>query len=175
MIKPAQVTPNARKHKAYVPLERSKLRDEAQRLLQLFIKTFAGAPEADFLLKRYYFNLLGSYYEKERLQENVFFIPRADFLWFFKYYLGEHEEENIELKKRSASKDEMEIEQVAIHQRRYYTVEEGPVDIIYTRFFEDGSGETTTLTNTIGAVALAEKLLADFCEDRVELHPMKMG
>src|SRR5256885_7361335 len=49
------------KHKAYIPLERSALKDEAERLLQLFLKTFAQAPEADFLFKRYYFNLLRSY------------------------------------------------------------------------------------------------------------------
>jgi hypothetical protein len=175
MKKPARVTPTASKHKAYVPLERSALKDEAERLVQLFIKTFTDAPESDFLLKYYYLNLLEQYYDKRYLQDNVFFIPRADFLWFFSFYLGKHEEQNIELKKRSASKDEMEIEQVAIHQRRYYKVEEEPVDIIYTRFFEDGSGETTILKNTIGAVALSEKVLADFCEDRVTRYPIKMG
>jgi len=115
MKKPTRVTPTATKHRAYIPLERSALRDEAKRLLQLFLKTFADAPEANFLFKRYYFNLLGQYYDKKYLQDNVLFIPRADFLWFFNFYLGEHEEENIELKKRSASKDETEIEQVAIH------------------------------------------------------------
>lgn len=175
MKKTTRVTPTATKHKAYVPLERSALRDEAERLLQLFIKTFAQAPETDFLFKRYYFNLLEQYYDKKYLQDNVLFIPRADFLWFFNYYLGEHEEQNVELKKRSACKDEQEIEQVAIHQRRYHTVAQGPVDIIYTRFFEDESGETTILKNTIGAVALSDKVLADFCEDRVTRHPMKIG
>jgi hypothetical protein len=175
MKKTARVIPTASKHKAYVPLERSALKDEAERLLQLFLKTFAHAPESDFLLKRYYFNLFSSYYEKEYLQDNVFFIPRADFLWFFSFYLGEHEEQNIELKKRSASKDEQEIEQVAIYQRRFHTVEEGPVDIIYTRSFADESEETTILKNTIGAVALSEKVLADFCEGSVTLHPTKIG
>jgi hypothetical protein len=171
MRKPARVTPTPSKHKAYALLERSTLRDEAQRLLRLFIKTFTDAPESDFLLKHYYSKLLGQYYDKKYLQDNVFFIPRADFLWFFNYYLGEHEEQNIELKKRSASKDEMEVEQVAIHQRRFYTVEEGSVDIIYTRSFEDGKVDTYTLKNTIGAVSLAEKLLLDFQDDPVTARP----
>ena len=65
----------------------------------------------------------------------------------------------------------MEIEQVTIAIRRYYTAEEGPVDIIYSRFFEDGRGEVYTLKNTIGAASLAEKLLLDFQDDPVTAEP----
>jgi hypothetical protein len=65
----------------------------------------------------------------------------------------------------------MEIEQVTIQIRTFYTVEEGAADIIYTRFFEDGRGETYTLKNTLGAIALAEKLLLDFLDDRVTARP----
>jgi hypothetical protein len=164
MGKPTCETPSATKHKAYVPLERSKLRDEAERLFKKYLKTFAAAPEAEFLLKRYFFD---GFYEKEYLQDNTFFIPRRDFLWFFKYCLQEPEAQVIELKKRSTSKEVMEIEQVTIAIRRYYAVEEGPVDIIYSRYFEDGRGEVYTLKNTIGAVSFAEKLLLDFQDDPV--------
>jgi hypothetical protein len=169
MRKTAQVTPTASRHKAYAPLERSKLKDEAERLFDEYLETFAAAPEADFLLKRYFFD---KFHEKKYLQDNVFFVPRHDFLWFFKYFLQELEIRTIELKKRSACKDELEIEQITIQIRTYHKVEEAPADIIYTRSFEDGSGETTTLRNTIGAVALSEKVLADFRDDRVTHEPI---
>jgi hypothetical protein len=168
MRKTTRITPSAIKHKAYAPLERSKLRDEAERLFQKYLKTFGSAPEANFLLKRYFFTI---YFEKEYLQDNIFLIPRCDFLWFFKYCLEEPDVRTITLKKRSASKDELEIEQVTLQIRSYYTVEEGPVDIIYTRSFEDGRGDTYTVKNTIGAVSLAEKLLLDFQDDPVTAAP----
>jgi hypothetical protein len=168
MRKTTRVTPTPTKHKAYVPLEQSKRKDEAERLLKKYLKTFAAAPEADFLLKRYFFD---DFYEKEYLQDNTFFIPRWDFLWFFKYLLEERDVRTITLKKRSTSKDEMEIEEVTIQIRKYYKVEEGPADIIYTRYFEDGKGETYTLKNTIGAGSLAEKLLLDFQDDPVTAEP----
>jgi hypothetical protein len=158
------ITPTATKHKAYVPLDRSKRRDEAERLFEKYLKTFASAPEANFLLKRYFFTV---YFEKEYLQDNTFFIPRWNFLWFFTYVLEERDVRTIILEKRSTSKAEMEIEEVTMQIRRYYKVEEGPVDIIYTRSFEDETGETYTLKNTIGAVSLAEKLLLDFQDDPV--------
>src|SRR3954452_24982518 len=101
MRKATRIAPSATKHKAYAPLERSKLKDEAERLFEKYLKTFAAAPEADFLLKRYFFD---DFYEKEYLQDNTFFIPRRDFLWFFKYYIEEQEYRTIILKKRSASK-----------------------------------------------------------------------
>jgi hypothetical protein len=159
------ITPTATKHKAYVPLDRSKRRDEAECLFEKYLNTFKVAPEANFLLKRYFFTI---YFEKEYLQDNTFLIPRWNFLWFFTYYLDkEREGQTIILKKRSTSKAELEIEEVTIQIRRYYKVEEGPVDIIYLRYFEDGKGETYALTNTIGAVSLAEKLLLDFRDDPV--------
>ena len=168
MRKTTRITPTATKHRAYTPLERSKLIDEAERLFEKYLKTFASAPKAEFLLKRYFFD---GFYEKEYLQDNIFFVPRRDFLWFFKYCLREPEARVIELKKRSTSKAVMEIEQVTIAIRRYYTVEEGPVDIIYSRSFEDGRGEVYTLKNTIDAVSLAEKLLLDFQDDPVAAQP----
>jgi hypothetical protein len=152
------------KNKAYSPLG-VKTGDEADRLIQAYLETFEKAPESDSLLKQYFFTM---YFEKNYLQDNVFFIPRTDFLWFFKYYLGkEHErtERFIELKKRSACKDEQEIELVTIETRKFYTYEQGRADIIYTRYFADGSGKTYKMKNTVGAVALAKKLLADFQED----------
>jgi hypothetical protein len=97
----------------------------------------------------------------------VLFIPRTNFLWFFKYCLDEHKrtEEFIELKKRSANKAEQEIELVTIETRKFYTYEQGRADIIYTRYFADGSGKTYKMKNTLGAVAFAKKLLADFEDD----------
>jgi hypothetical protein len=94
MKKTAQVIPTASKHKAYAPLERSKLKDEAERLFEEYLKTFAAAPEADFLLKRYFF---GIYFEKEYLQDNVFLVPRDNFLWFFTYHRKRYEERTIAL------------------------------------------------------------------------------
>ena len=169
MRKTTQAAPIASKQKAFVPLEQSKLKDEAERLFEKFLDTFVAAPETDFLLKRYFFCM---FFEKEYIQNNTLLIPRHDFLWFFKYFVEERGEvQNIELKKRSTSKAALEIEQVTIQIRTYHTVEEGPVDIIYTRYFEDGRGEAYTLKNTIGAVALAEKLLLDFQDDRVTAEP----
>jgi hypothetical protein len=159
------ITPTATKHKAYVPLEHTARKDAAERLFEKYLNTFKAAPEANFLLKRYFFTI---YFEKEYLQDNTFLIPRSDFLWFFTYYLDkEREGQTITLKKRSTRKAELEIEEVTIQIRTYYKVEEGPVDIIYLRYFEDGKGETYALTNTVGAVSLAEKLLLDFQDDPV--------
>jgi hypothetical protein len=168
MRKTTRITPSATKHKAYAPLERSKLRDEAERLFKKYLKIFAAAPEAEFLLKRYFFD---DFYEKEYLQDNTFFIPRCDYLWFFKYCLEERDIWSITLKKRSANKDELEIELVTLQIRSYYTFEEGPVDIIYTRYFGDGRGDVYKVKNTIGAVSLAEKLLLDFQDDPVTAAP----
>src|SRR3954471_7210098 len=125
MRKTARVTPSATNHKAYTPLEHTARKDEAERLFEKYLNTFAAAPEASFLLKRYFFTI---YFEKEYLQDNTFFIPRSDFLWFFKYCLEERDVRVIELKKRSTSKAELEIELVTLQIRSYYTVEEGPVD-----------------------------------------------
>jgi hypothetical protein len=69
----------AAKHKAYIPRV-VKMEDEAERLFQAYLDTFQQAPESDFLLKRYFFEM---YFEKEYLQDNIFFIPRDEFLWFF--------------------------------------------------------------------------------------------
>jgi hypothetical protein len=63
------------------PLGAPHLEDEAERLFAAYLKTFQQAPESDFLLKRYFFTMD---FEKDYLQDNVFFIPRDDFLWFFK-------------------------------------------------------------------------------------------
>src|SRR5262245_39647467 len=111
------------------------LKDMAERLFDTYRETFKQAPESDFLLKRYFFTI---FFEKNHLQDNVFFIPRADFLWFFKYFLIEEPgvgipERTIELKKRSTSIAETEIEIAKIHIRKYYTVEQGAADIIYIR------------------------------------------
>jgi exoribonuclease II len=77
----------------------------------------------------------------------------------------------IELKKRSTSKADTEVEIVTIQIRRFYTVEQGAADILYARTFEDEAGEEYTLKSTIGAVALAEKLLSDFLDDGVTAQP----
>ena len=155
------------KNKAYMPLG-VKTGDEAEHLIRAYLETFEKAPESASLLKEYFFTI---YFEKEYLQDNVLFIPRTDFLWFFKYYVGKQHERTerlIELKKRSASKDEQEIELMTIKTRRIYTAKQGRADIIYTRYFADGSGKTYKMKNTVGAVALAKKLLADFQDDHRE-------
>src|SRR5262250_111942 len=101
-------------------LRAPQLQDMAERLFDTYRETFKQAPESDFLLKRYFFEM---YFEKNYLQDNVFFIPRADFLWFFKYYLtGQPGDLTIELKKRSAEKAKTEIEIAAIQIREHYTV-----------------------------------------------------
>src|SRR3954471_18783678 len=118
MRKTARVTPSATNHKAYTPLEHTARKDEAERLFEKYLNTFKAAPEANFLLKRYFFSI---YFEKEYLQDNTFFIPRSDFLWFFTYCLDkERDGRTIILKKRSTSKAETQIEQVTIQMRRYY-------------------------------------------------------
>jgi hypothetical protein len=145
------------------------LKDEAERLFDAYLETFQQAPEADFLLKQYFFTL---YFEKDYLQDNVFFIPRADFLWFFKYCKNDEQgERTIELKKRSTERAETEIEIATIHIRRYYTYEQGAADILYTRTFADREGEDFIMQNTNDAVTHGEKLLADFRNDRVTSHP----
>jgi hypothetical protein len=155
--------------KASLSLRAPHLTDEAERLFRTYLETFHQAPESDFLLKRYFFTL---YFEKEYLQDNVFFIPRADFLWFFKYYLDDEQDaRTIELKKRSTEKTEAEIEIATIQIRRYYTYEQGAADIIYTRTFAEREGEECIMKNTHGAVTQVEKLLADFRNDRVTHQP----
>jgi hypothetical protein len=145
------------------------LEDEAERLFDAYLETFEQAPEADFLLKRYFFE---RYFEKNYLQDNIFFIPRADFLWFFKYFVSDEPGERlIELKKRSTEKAETEIELATILIRTHYTFEEGAADILYTRAFADREGEEFILKNTPEAVAHAEQLLDDFRNDRVMSHP----
>jgi hypothetical protein len=155
--------------KTSLSLRAPHLKDEAERLFHAYLETFQQAPESDFLLKRYFFTLS---FEKEYLQDNVFFIPRADFLWFFKYCkYDEQGERTIELKKRSAERAETEIEIATIHIRRPYTHEQGAADIIYTRTFADREGEESIMKNTNDAVAHVEKLLADFRSDRVTAQP----
>jgi hypothetical protein len=145
------------------------LKDEAERLFHAYLETFQQAPESDFLLKRYFFTL---YFEKEYLQDNVFFIPRADFLWFFKYCKDDEQgERTIELKKRSTERAEKEIEIATIHIRRHYTYEQGAADILYTRTFDGREGEAFILKNTTGAVVQLEKLLTDFRNDPVTQQP----
>ena len=97
----------------------------------------------------------------------MFFIPRQEFLWFFKYRVGKSPLARIiQLKKRSSCKDNREIEQVTIRFRRLFQ-HQPPVDIIYTRGQADGKGAVCTLKNTLSAVAFAEKVLADFRDDTV--------
>jgi hypothetical protein len=157
------------RQKASSSLRAPHLKDEAERLFHAYLETFQQAPEADFLLKRYFYTL---YFEKNYLQDNIFFIPRADFLWFFKYSLDdEQDERTIELKKRSTSKAETEMEIATIHIRRYYTYEQGAADIIYTRTCAEREGEAFIMKNTNDAVTQVEKLLADFRNDRVTHHP----
>jgi hypothetical protein len=133
------------------------------------LETFEQAPEVDFLLKRYFFE---RYFEKEYLQDNVFFIPRAHFLWFFKYCKGkEPGDRTIELKKRSTERAETEIEIATIQTRTHYTVAEGPADIIYTRGFADQEGVEFILKNTTEVITQLEQLLVDFRADTVMSHP----
>jgi hypothetical protein len=158
----------AAKHKAYIPRV-VKMEDEAERLFQAYLETFQQAPESDFLLKRYFFEM---YFEKEYLQDNIFFIPRDEFLWFFKYFKGkEPGDRTIELKKRSTERAETEIEIATIQIRTHYTFEQGAADIIYTRTFADREGEEFIMKNTSDAVTHVEKLLVDFRNDRVTEQP----
>jgi hypothetical protein len=158
----------AAKHKANIPRV-VKMEDEAERLFQAYLETFQQAPESDFLLKRYFFEM---YFEKEYLQDNTFFIPRADFLWFFKYFKGkEPSDRTIELKKRSTNIAETEIEIATIQTRTHYTYEQGSSDIIYTRTFADRQGEEFIMKNTSDAVTQVEKLLNDFRNDPVTEQP----
>jgi hypothetical protein len=157
------------KRKTSRSLRAPHLKDEAQRLSHAYVETFKQAPESDFLLKRYFFS---KYFEKEYLQDNIFFIPRADFLWFFKFYVGDEPgERTIELKKRSAERAEKEIEIATIQIRRHYTYEQGAADIIYTRTFDGREEEKFIMKNTNDAVAHVEKLLDDFRSDGVTHHP----
>ena len=145
------------------------LKDVAERLFDVYVDTFKQAPESDFLLKRYFFTF---YYEKKYLQDNVFFIPRTDFLWFFKYFVDDKRWERIiELKKRSSERAVTGIELATIHIRRHYTYEQGAADIIYTRTSEGREGEEFILKNTTETVAQLEKLLDDFRSDRVTEQP----
>jgi hypothetical protein len=155
--------------KSSLSLRASHLKDEAERLFHTYVETFQQAPESDYLLKRYFFTL---YFEKEYLQDNVFFIPRADFLWFFKYCKDDEQgERTIELKKRSTERAETEIEIATIHIRRHYTSEQEAADILYTRTFDGREGEEFILKNTTEAVVQLEKLLADFRNDPVTQQP----
>ena len=158
----------AAKHKANI-LTVVKLEDEAERLFQAYLETFQQAPESDFLLKRYFFEI---YSEKVYLQDNTLFIPRADFLWFFKYFIGkEPNDRTIELKKRSINIAETEIEIATIQTRAHYTYEQGSSDIIYTRTFADRPGEEFIMKNTSDAITHVEKLLDDFRNDPVTEQP----
>jgi hypothetical protein len=169
MRKNGHLTKGGIRESASVSLRVPHLDDEAERLFEAYLETFQQAPEADFLLKRYFFSI---YFEKNYLQDNIFFIPRADFLWFFKYYLdAEKDERTIELKKRSTEKAETEIEIATIKIRTHYTYEEGACDILYTRRFEDRDGEEFIMKNTTDAVTHVEQLLADFRSDKVMSHP----
>ena len=155
--------------KASISLNAPELTDQAERLIDAYVETFQQAPESDFLLKRYFFTM---YFEKKYLQDNVFFIPRAEFLWFFKYYVSERPgEQTIELKKRSADRAEKEVEIATIQFRTLYTYEQGPAEISYTRSFADQEGVEFILKNTHEAVRHVEQLLADFRNDRVTQQP----
>jgi len=158
---------------ASTPLRAPHLQDLAERLFDTYRETFKQAPESDFLLKRYFFTLD---FQKNYLQDNVFFIPRADFLWFFKYFLIEEPgvgitERTIELKKRSTSIAETEIEIATIQIRKFYTVEQGAADIIYTRKDSESANEAFILKNTKEAVKHVAKLLVDFHNDKVTSQP----
>ena len=151
------------------PLRAPHLTDMAERLFDTYLDTFKRAPESDFLLKRYFFEI---YFEKEYLQDNIFFIPRADFLWFFKYFIGnEPTDRTIELKKRSTERAKTEVEIATIKFRTHYTYEEGEADIIYTRKFADQEGVEFILKNTKDAVTHVKQLLVDFHNDKVMSHP----
>jgi hypothetical protein len=149
--------------------QRFYLKDMAERLFDTYREAFQQAPESDFLLKRYFFEI---YFEKEYLQDNVFFIPRSDFLWFFKYFIGkEPSDRTIELKKRSAEKAKTEIEIAKSHIRAYYTVEQGAADIIYTKKASENAKEAFILKNTKEAAKHVAQLLVDFHNDKVTSHP----
>jgi hypothetical protein len=157
------------KQKTSLSLGAPHLKDEANRLFDAYLETFQQAPESDFLLKRYFFEI---YFEKEYLQDNVFFIPRADFLWFFKYYITDRRVERvIELKKRSTEKAIEGVEIATILIRRHYTYEEGAADIIYTRTYADREGEEFIMKNSDDAITHVEQLLTDFRNDRVTQQP----
>jgi hypothetical protein len=149
------------------------LKDMAERLFDTYLETFKQAPESDFLLKRYFFK---KYFEKNYLQDNVFFIPRADFLWFFKYFLIDKPgvgliERTIELKKRSTSIAKTEIEIATILFRTHYTYEQGAADIIYTRKASESAEDAFILKNTQEAVKHVAQLLVDFHNDKVTSEP----
>jgi hypothetical protein len=169
MSKNGRLTEDRIKQIASGSLRGSRLEDEAERLLDVYLEMFEKAPESDFLLKRYFFTM---YFEKNYLQDNVFFIPRDEFLWFFKYYVGDGPgERTIELKKRSTERTETEVEIATIQIRMHYTYEQGAADIIYTRRFEDREGEEFIMKNTTDAVTHVETLLADFLSDQVTQQP----
>ena len=65
------------KHKAYAPLLGTALKDGVEQLLGEYLETFAAAPEADFLLKRYFFDRY--HYKQQYLQKNKLFIPALTF------------------------------------------------------------------------------------------------
>ena len=149
------------------------LKDQAERLFDTYLDTFKQAPESDFLLKRYFFTI---FFGKNYLQDNVFFIPRADFLWFFKYFRIEEPsvgipERTIELKKRSTEIAETEIEIATIQIRKFYTGEQGAADIIYTRKASESAKEAVILKNTQEAARHVAQLLVDFHNDKVMSHP----
>jgi hypothetical protein len=111
-------------------------------------------------------------FEKVYLQDNVFFIPRADFLWFFKYFIGkEPTDRTIELKKRSTSIAEKEVEIATIKFRTHYTYEEVEADIIYTRKASESAEDAFILKNTKEAAKQVAKLLVDFHNDKVTQQP----
>ena len=149
------------------------LKDLAGRLFDTYIDTFKQAPESDFLFKRYFFTI---FFQKNHLQDNVFFIPRADFLWYFKYFLVEEpgvgiSARTIELKKRSTEIAETKIEIAKIHIRKHYTYEQGAADIIYIRKASESAKEAFILKNTKEAAKHVAKLLVDFHNDKVMSHP----
>jgi hypothetical protein len=150
-------------------MSKNDLTDVAERLFDTYLDTFQRAPESDFLLKRYFFEID---FEKEYLQDNVFFIPRADFLWFFKYFIGKQpSDRTIELKKRSAEKAKTEVEIATIKFITNYTYKEWEADIIYKRKFADQEGVEFILKNTKDAVAHVKQLLVDFHNDKVTSEP----
>jgi hypothetical protein len=110
------------------------------------------------------------------VQDNIFFIPRDNFLWFFKYFHIDKPgagiiERTIELKKRSTSIAETEIEIAFIQTRAHYTFEQGAADIIYTRKASESAKEAFILKNTKEAVKHVAKLLVDFHNDKVASQP----
>src|SRR5947209_8523350 len=169
MRKKGHPTEGGGKQYSSTPLRAPHLKDMAERLFDAYLETFQQAPESDFLLKRYFFE---RYFEKEYLQDNIFFIPRADFLWFFKYFKGkEPSDRTIELKKRSTERAETEIEIATIQTRTHYTYEEGAADILYRRKTSESAEEAFILKNTTEAVTELVRLLDDFRNDRVTQQP----